>query len=287
MISLKNLSLTYAPGTALQRQALQDINLSVAKGEYRALIGPQGSGKSTLLQVMAGLLAGEGQVTVAGLDLRLPQNRANLWRQVGFVFQFPERQLFEETVFNDVAYGPRNLGLNEAEVRRRVSAALAAVNLPPETHRMSPFKLSGGQQRRAAIAGVLAMEPQLLLLDEPTAGLDPQTKSQLMDLFSRLCRQRQVTVVLVTHDMEEVAHRADKVTVLNRGRIVMEGSPRQVFASRYQMAEIGLALPFAAQLAGALQEKGLPVQQMTTLAEAEQQVTELLRRNSNIKRAGG
>ncbi|CCO07828.1 Energy-coupling factor transporter ATP-binding protein EcfA 1 [Desulforamulus hydrothermalis Lam5 = DSM 18033] len=284
---MKNFSLTYAPGTALQRLALQDINLSVAKGEYRALIGPQGSGKSTLLQVMAGLLTGEGQVTVAGLDLRPAKNRDQLWRQVGLVFQYPERQLFEDTVFNDVAYGPRNLGLNEAEVQRRVRAALAAVNLPPETHRLSPFKLSGGQQRRAAIACVLAMEPRLLLLDEPTAGLDPRAKGQLMDLFSRLCREKQVTVVLVTHDMEEVAHRADKVTVLSQGRVVLEGCPRQVFACRSRLAEIGLALPFAAQLAGALQEKGLPVRQMTTMAEAERQVAELLHRCSKIKRAGG
>ncbi len=276
MILLKNLSLTYAPGTPLQRQALLGINLSVAKGEYRAVIGPQGSGKSTLLQVMAGLLTGEGQVTVGGKDLRLPKNRHNLWRQVGFIFQYPERQLFEDTVFNDVAYGPRNLGLNEAEVQRRVMAALAAVQLSRDVYHLSPFKLSGGQQRRAAIAGILAMEPDILLLDEPTAGLDPRGKGQLMDLFSHLCRQKQVTLVLVTHDMEEVAHRADKVTVLNRGRVVMEGSPREIFCCRKQLEDVGLALPFAAQLANALQEKGLPVRQMTTLSEAEQEVTRLL-----------
>ncbi|SHE80234.1 energy-coupling factor transport system ATP-binding protein [Desulforamulus putei DSM 12395] len=277
IIDIKNLYVSYAPGTPIQRHALRGISMAVEKGEYRAIIGPQGSGKSTLLQVMAGLIEAEGRVSVCGKDLRHKKNRDGLWRQVGIIFQYPERQLFEDTVFNDIAYGPRNMGLSEDEVRRRVKAALEAVNLDEEVYCLSPFKLSGGQKRRAAIAGILAMEPEVLLLDEPTAGLDPRGKRQLMDLFSNLCRKKQVTLVLVTHDMEEVAHRADTVTVLYRGRIAMGGTPKEIFARCKELESIGLFVPFAAQLATSLQAKGLPVRNMTTLPEAEQEVARLLK----------
>lgn len=277
IIDIENLTVSYAPGTPLQREALRKVSLRVQKGEFRALIGPQGSGKSTLLQVMAGLLEGKGRVTVCGRDMSSKKNRTGLWRQVGVVFQYPERQLFEDTVFNDTAYGPRNMGLGEEEIHRRVKAALADVKLGEEFYHISPFKLSGGQQRRVAVAGILAMQPEVLLLDEPTAGLDPRGKRQLMNLFSNLCRQKKITVVLVTHDMEEVARRADTVTVLCRGKIAMQGNPKEIFSRGKELENLGLATPFASQLATALQEHGFPVQNMTTLSETEREVEKLLR----------
>ncbi|AEF93147.1 Fe(3+)-transporting ATPase [Desulfotomaculum nigrificans CO-1-SRB] len=279
IIKVENLSLIYAPKTALQRQALDNVSMTVKRGEFRAIIGPQGSGKSSLLQVLAGLLApSSGQASICGLDLKVKKMRENVWRKVGYIFQYPERQLFEDTVYNDVAYGPGNLGLSKGEVAVRVRAALKKVGMGEEYFEVSPFKLSGGQQRRVAIAGILAMQPEVLLLDEPTAGLDPKGRKQLMDLFSDLCHQQQVTVLLVTHDMEEVAHRADMATVLHQGKVVMEGTPRDVFSRGRELKEHGLAVPFATELAAALKERGLKVREdITTLPEAEVEVEKLLR----------
>ncbi|AQS57994.1 energy-coupling factor transporter ATPase [Desulforamulus ferrireducens] len=277
IIEVENLQLTYAPKTAMQRQALQNINLTVERGEFRAIIGPQGSGKSTLLQVLAGLEEGVGRVVVDGLDLSLKKNRNLLWQRVGIIFQQPERQLFEDNLYNDVAFGPKNMGLPAEEIERRVKKALQKVNLGEEYHHLSPFKLSGGQQRRAAIAGILAMEPKILLLDEPTAGLDPRGRQEIMDLFSHLCSNQGLTIILVTHDMEEVAQRADKVTVLNKGKVFMEGKPKEIFARGSELAEIGLSVPFAAALASALRERGLNVANLTTLAEAEREVARILK----------
>lgn len=279
IIEVENLQLTYAAKTPLQRQALQNIRLTVERGEFRAVIGPQGSGKSTLLQVLAGLEVGVGKVVVDGLDLSLKRNRSLLWHKVGIIFQQPERQLFEDNLYNDVAYGPRNLGLTDLEIEQRVKNALKKVRLGEEYHHLSPFKLSGGQQRRAAIAGILAMEPKILLLDEPTAGLDPKGRQEIMNLFSDLCKQG-VTTILVTHDMEEVAHRADKVTVLNKGKVFMEGSPKEIFARGGELAEIGLTVPFASELANSLRQRGFSVANLTTLAEAEWEVARILRGKS-------
>jgi len=277
VIEIENLNVTYAPKTPLERKALQDVRLTVEKGEFRAVIGPQGSGKSTLMQVLAGLIPGDGRITVAGYDLSSKRARSSLWRKVGAVFQYPERQLFEDTVYNDVAYGPVNLGLNETEVELRVKEALEQVHLGEQFYQVSPYKLSGGQQRRAAIAGILAMRPEVLLLDEPTAGLDPLGRRQLMDMFYDLCKKKKVTVVLVTHDMEEVAHRADAVTVLNRGRVAMEGTPREIFSRGSELKEFGLTIPFASELAVAGREKGLPLRKdIITMAEAEREVIRLM-----------
>lgn len=277
IIEIKGLGVVYAPKSPMQRQALSDLSFSVSEGEFRAIIGPQGSGKSTLLQVMAGLIAGQGIVKIAGLDLSIKKNRTQLWRQVGVVFQYPEKQLFEDTVWHDVAYGPQNLGLDLTEVNHRVKRALDRVKLAEEYFQISPFKLSGGQQRRVAIAGILAMEPQILLLDEPTAGLDPRGRQQLMNMFSTLCRKEKVTIVLVTHDMEEVACRADRVTVLQQGKVAMEGTPREVFCHKEKLEALGLGVPFAAELADTLNGKGVPVKDMITLNEAEWEVGRLLR----------
>lgn len=277
IIEIKGLEVVYAPKSPMQRQALRDLNFSVAEGEFRAIIGSQGSGKSTLLQVMAGLIAGKGTVKIAGLDLAIKKNRAQLWRQVGVVFQYPEKQLFEDTVWHDVAYGPQNLGLDQNEVNRRVKRALDRVKLEQEYFKLSPFKLSGGQQRRVAIAGILAMEPKILLLDEPTAGLDPRGRQQLMSMFSNLCRKEKVTIVLVTHDMEGVACRADSVSVLQQGQVAMEGTPKEVFYQKEKLEALGLGVPFASELAASLKGKGVSVKEMTTLNEAERQVARLLR----------
>lgn len=277
-IKIENLAVTYAPKTTFERQALLGINLRIEPGEFRAVIGPQGSGKSTLLQVMAGLVTGGGRVTICGENLTAKKARMNLWRKVGVIFQSPERQLFEDTVYNDVAYGPRNLGLSPEEVDRRVKDALEKVKLGEQYHPVSPFTLSGGQQRRAAIAGILAMQPEILLLDEPTAGLDPRGRRELMDMFSELCRNQGITVVLVTHDMEEVAHRAHRVTVLHQGQIAMEGTPKEVFTRGRELKKIGLSSPFATELAEALQENGLPVEDnVITLQEAEREVEKILK----------
>ena len=280
IIEIENLQLTYAPKTSLQRQALQNINLTVESGEFRAIIGPQGSGKSTLLQVMAGLEVGLGKVIVDGLDLRQKKNRRMLWQRVGVIFQQPERQLFEDSLYNDVAYGPKNIGLSSEEIERRVKTALKKVKLGEEYYPLSPFKLSGGQQRRAAIAGILAMEPKILLLDEPTAGLDPKGRQEIMNLFSELCRKQGITMIMVSHDMEEVAHRADKVTVLQKGTVFLEGGPQEIFAQGNQLTEIGLAVPFASELANALRERGKHVSNVTTLADAEREVGKMLRRRN-------
>ncbi|MEG6523391.1 energy-coupling factor transporter ATPase [Desulfotomaculum sp. 1211_IL3151] len=277
IIEIKGLNVVYAPKSPMERQALGDLNFSVAEGEFRAIIGSQGSGKSTLLQVMAGLIAGKGTVKIAGLDLSIKKNRTQLWRQVGVVFQYPEKQLFEDTVWHDVAYGPQNLGLGQTEVNRRVKRALDRVKLEKEYFQVSPFKLSGGQQRRVAIAGILAMEPKILLLDEPTAGLDPRGRQQLMNMFSTLCSKEKVTIVLVTHDMEEVACRADRVTVLQQGKVAMEGTPQEVFNNKEKLEALGLGVPFASELAASLKGKGVSVKEMTTLHEAEREVGRLLK----------
>lgn len=278
IVEMSNLSIQYTANTSSQRSALHNVSLTIDKGTFHVIIGSQGSGKSTLLQVIAGLLVGAGSVKVCGKDLSSKSNRTNIWRNVGLIFQYPERQLFEDTVWNDVAYGPKNLGLPEHEVNRRVSMALKQVDLGEGYYKLSPFKLSGGQQRRASIAGVLAMEPEVLLLDEPTAGLDPKGRKQLMDLFEQLCREQKVTVILVTHDMEEVANRADRVTILSQGKIALEGTPKEIFRQAEQLKALGLALPFAAGLSQSLLAKGLGVRFTTTIDQVQKEVEKLLKK---------
>lgn len=283
VVQIEDLRVVYAPKTPLERHALRGVSLTVREGEFRAIIGPQGSGKSTLLQVMAGLMQGEGKVIVVGKDISVKKERINIWRRVGVVFQYAERQLFEDTVFNDVAFGPKNMGFSEEEIERRAREALRLVEIKEPLHLVSPYKLSGGQQRRVAIAGILAMEPDLLLLDEPTAGLDPRGRQQLMDLFAKLCAIHKITVVLVTHDMEEVAHRAQQVTVLHKGRVYLEGSPREIFLKDQELTSIGMSVPFARELAVSLNGQGIRVRpDITTLCEAEKEVVKLLN-NSQSK----
>lgn len=280
IIQVENLTHIYSPGTPFQVASLDDISLEIKKGEFFAVVGATGSGKSTLIQHFNGLLMPTGgNVWVCGVDVSDKKLRRKLWRKVGLVFQQPEQQLFEETVFDDVAFGPRNMGLDRSEVRKRVNESLLLVGLDPDqVGGLPPFRLSGGMRRRAAIAGVLALRPEVLVLDEPTAGLDPQGRRQLMDRVENYRRERGTTVVLVTHSMEEVGLRAGRMAVLHKGRLAMEGSPREVFNRVEELRAIGLDVPPAAKLLHALRAAGKKVNtNVLTNLEAEEEIAKLLR----------
>lgn len=241
-----NVSYTYGMGTPFEHQALRNVNFHIPSGSFTGIIGHTGSGKSTLIQQFNGLLRPtEGVLKVGGTHVTASAKGLDrLRRQVGIVFQYPEHQLFEETVAKDVAFGTRNLNLRPEEVERRVRQALAQVGLSYEqVAEKSPFHLSGGQKRRVAIAGVLAMEPQVLVLDEPTAGLDPRGKREILNMIVQWQRVRKLTVVIVTHDMEDVARLAEHLLVLHRGTVVVEGPPERVFREEEQLKARGLDLP--------------------------------------------
>jgi len=256
-IVFEGVSHIYQPGTPFEWKALEDVTLTIPDGEFWGLIGPTGSGKSTLIQHMNGLLRPtSGRVLVDGMDLADRSTDLRKVRQrVGLVFQYPEHQLFGETVFEDVAFGPRNMRLDAAEVERRVLSALERVGLPADIKDRSPFGLSGGQARRVALAGVLAMEPRVLILDEPTAGLDPQGRAEILDLVGTFPALG-MTVILVSHSMDDVAERADRVLVMHRGRVHMVGTPRELFARRAELEAIGLGVPAAVDLADKLRARG-------------------------------
>ncbi|MEW6398684.1 MAG: energy-coupling factor transporter ATPase [Bacillota bacterium] len=276
-IVVERLTHIYLPGTSVEVVALEDVDLEVQDGEFLAIIGPTGSGKSTLIQHFNGLLrATRGRVVVEGVDLgdrRVDLRRVR--RQVGLVFQYPEQQLFEETVRADVAFGPRNLGFPPDEVDRRVEQALEMVGLDTDILDRSPFELSGGQMRRVAIAGVLAMGPRVLVLDEPTAGLDPRGREEILARVRRLHGDYGLTVVLVSHQMEDVARLATRVVVLHRGRLLTAGSPRQVFAQAEMLEEVGLGVPAVTRVMRLLRERGWPVR--TDVLSAEEAEGEVLR----------
>ena len=260
-IEIRGLTHTYNPGTPLARTAIKDIDLTIEDGETVAIIGHTGSGKSTLVQHLNGLLKPTaGSVKVDGVDINQKgvDLRTIRWK-VGLVFQYPEHQLYEETVWDDVAFGPRNMGLADEEVRSRVERALAAVDVDMALAERSPFELSGGEKRRVAIAGVLAMEPSVLVLDEPTAGLDPRGRQDMLRRIQRLQKERQLTVVFVSHNMAEVATLADRLIVMERGVIVMEGPPQAIFAQGEQLEAIGLGVPEMTALMGKLRAKGWDV----------------------------
>jgi energy-coupling factor transport system ATP-binding protein len=279
IIVIENLTHIYSTGTPFQVTSLDSISLDIEKGVFLAIIGSTGSGKSTLVQHLNGLLIPtRGKVRVCGIDTADKKQRRRLWRKVGLVFQQPEQQLFEETVFDDVAFGPRNMGFNEDEVTKRVNDALRLVGFDPQAAGgLSPFRLSGGMRRRAAIAGVLALKPEVLILDEPTSGLDPQGRRQLMGLVDEYRRNDGATIVLVTHDMEEVAFMAEHVAVLNKGRLVMEGKPREIFGHAAELSGIGLDVPAPARLMHKLRALGKPVRtNVLTSAEAEEEIAGFL-----------
>jgi len=261
MLRVEGLSHVYNPGTAFARNALTDINLDIAVGECLGIIGHTGSGKSTLVQHFNALLKPtSGRVLLDGADLFADKKQFKALRQqVGLVFQYPEHQLFEMTVRQDVAYGPRNMGLPKDEVDRRVHAALDAVGLPPDLHEASPFALSGGQKRRAAIAGVLAMQPRVLILDEPTAGLDPAGRNAILAQIESLHKNLGITVIMVSHSMDEVARMANRIVVMSQGRILLCGTPAEVFAQEETIQAAGLDVPPLVRLAKRLRQNGHPL----------------------------
>jgi len=262
---------TYGEGTTLQVNALQDICLTINDGDFIGLIGHTGSGKSTLVQHLNGLLkASRGDILYNGQDIYDPDfSMKELRSKVGLVFQYPEHQLFETTVFEDVCFGPKNLGLPKKEVELRAYQALKQVGLDDDFFYQSPFDLSGGQKRRVAIAGVLAMKPDILVLDEPTAGLDPKGRDEILGQIKKLQEESGITVVLVSHSMEDVANYVNRIVVMNRGQIMYDDEPKAVFAHYKELEKIGLAAPQVTYIVNRLREEGFEVENdATTIKEA-------------------
>ena len=259
-VTLEHVTHTYQPGSPFQATAIRDVNVSIREGEFLALIGHTGSGKSTLAQHINGLLKPtSGRVLLDGQDIHQKGfDRKEVRRKIGLVFQYPEHQLFEETVAKDVGFGPKNLGLNDAEIKERVDEALRKVGLDePGIAEKSPFELSGGQMRRAAMAGVLAMRPQILVLDEPAAGLDPQSREDMLQLISGL-HQQGTTIVMISHSMDDVARFATRAVVMEHGTIAMEGTPQEIFRHAERLEGMGLDVPSVCKLGIRLREMGLP-----------------------------
>ena len=270
ILQIEHLTHTYSAGTPFQRSAVDDMNLSMMDGEFLGIIGHTGSGKSTLIQHLNGLLKPtSGRILLQGRDIWAdPKKIRDVRFQVGLVFQYPEYQLFEETVYKDIAFGPKNMGLDEADIDRRVRDAAAFVGLTEAMLDKSPFQLSGGQKRRVAIAGVIAMEPKVLVLDEPTAGLDPRGRDDILARIQDYHRAKNASVVLVSHSMEEIARNVDRIVVLSDSHVFMEGTPRQVFARADELEQVGLDIPQVTKVALALRRRGLPVDTAVYTVEA-------------------
>ena len=261
-IEITQLSHTYLPGSALAYPALADISLTISDGEFLGVIGHTGSGKSTLIQHLNGLLLPTaGDVLVDGLNTREKKLRKQIRSLVGMVFQYPEYQLFEETVERDVSFGPKNMGLKEDEMHERAWEALRLVGLPPEEFaEKSPFELSGGEKRRSALAGILAMRPKYLVLDEPMAGLDPRGRREILALIESLRRDHGTGIVMVSHSMDDVAMYADRIAVLDKGSLGMLGTPEEVFSRGEELLNMGLNLPQATRLVRALRQRGVAIE---------------------------
>lgn len=284
-INIESLTYVYNPGTPFEKRALDNINLNIENGEFIGLIGHTGSGKSTLIQHLNGLVKPtSGKIVIDDADITSKEvNLRTIRQKVGLVFQYPEYQLFEETVYKDVAFGPRNLGLDEEEISIRVKEALEIVGLDYNYVKdRSPFDLSGGQRRRVAIAGVLAMQPKILILDEPTAGLDPKGRDEILGQIKKLHDAYSITVILVSHSMEDVARLVDRLIVMNRGKIVATGSPREVFREVEMLENIGLAVPQVTYLMKKLKSMGKDVSdEVFTVEEAKKELLKLIRGNGN------
>lgn len=259
MIELKNVSYTYMHDSAFSHEALKDINLNIHEGEFLAIIGHTGSGKSTLITHMNGLLQPDsGEVWVDGISMADKANRKKGRSLVGMVFQYPEYQLFEETVEKDIAFGPKNMGLSEEECGERVKTAMELVGLKYDIFaKKSPFELSGGERRRAALAGIIAMRPKYLVLDEPMAGLDPLGRKKVLDTIADLRRALNCAVVMISHSMDDVARVAERIIVLEDGKIIEDGAPEEVFKGAKHLREIGLNVPTATIIADSLRERGV------------------------------
>lgn len=277
-IKAVDLNFVYGGGTAFEQHALFDVNLEIGDGEFVGLIGHTGSGKSTLIQHLNGLIkASAGELFYNGENIYSQgYDMKQLRSKVGLVFQYPEHQLFEVDVLTDVCFGPKNQGLSREEAEARARKALEQVGLDPSYYKQSPFELSGGQKRRVAIAGVLAMEPEVLILDEPTAGLDPRGRDEILDQIDRLHRERHMTIILVSHSMEDVARYADRLIVMNHGQKVFDGAPREVFRHYKELETMGLAAPQITYLVHDLKARGIDIDDdITTVAEARETILAL------------
>ncbi len=285
-IVLDKVNYVYSGGTAYEKQALKDINLQIKDGEFIGLIGHTGSGKSTLTQHLNGLLkATSGSIYYNGQDIYdKDYNLKELRSKVGLVFQYPEHQLFETTIIKDVKFGPANLGLPDLEVDLRSYEALKQVGISEELIDASPFDLSGGQKRRVAIAGVLAMQPEVLILDEPTAGLDPKGRDEILDQIATLHKERNITVILVSHSMEDVAKYVNRLIVMDHGQIMYDDVPKKVFANYKELEAIGLAAPQVTYVMNELKRKGIDVNtDATTVEEACAEITALAKRKGVVR----
>ncbi|MCI8536264.1 MAG: energy-coupling factor transporter ATPase [Hungatella sp.] len=278
-IKAENLTYIYGKGTAFEQYALKNVNFEIPDGQFVGLIGHTGSGKSTLIQHLNGLIKPtSGTIYYEGTDIHSEgYSLRDLRSKVGLVFQYPEHQLFEIDVFSDVCYGPKNLGLGKEEVEERAKEALRLVGLDERYWEQSPFELSGGQKRRVAIAGVLAMNPKVLILDEPTAGLDPKGRDEILEEISQLHQKRKMSIILVSHSMEDIARYADRLIVMNHGEKAFDGAPKEVFEHYRELETMGLAAPQVTYIIHRLREHGVPIEEgITTVEEARDAIIKLL-----------
>ncbi|HAN44589.1 MAG TPA: energy-coupling factor transporter ATPase [Ruminococcaceae bacterium] len=278
-IRTENLSYVYSPDTPFQKVAIDNINLNIEKGEFVGVIGHTGSGKSTLIQHFNALLKPtSGKIFINDEDVWADSTKVRSFRfKVGLVFQYPEYQLFEETVYKDIAFGPKNMGLDDDEINKRVLEAARFVDLKPHHLQKSPFELSGGQKRRVAIAGVIAMNPEVLILDEPTAGLDPKGRDRILNEIKQYHQQQKNTVLLVSHSMEDIANHAKKVLVMNKSRVYMYDTVEKVFSHSSELSQLGLSVPQVSKIFISLAEKGCNVNpNIYTLEQAKREVIRLI-----------
>ncbi|MFR7873223.1 energy-coupling factor transporter ATPase [Peptoniphilus sp. HMSC062D09] len=286
LIEIKNLTHIYSEGLPFEKKAIDDINLKIEENEFIGLIGHTGSGKSTFIQHLNGLLKpSSGEIIVDGMKVdKSSSNLTELRKKIGLVFQYPEYQLFEETIERDIAFGPGNLDLSEEEVLRRVRSSMDSVGLDYETYKdKSPFELSGGLKRRVAIAGVLAMEPKVLILDEPTAGLDPRGRDEILSEIKSIHEKRKITVILVSHSMEDVAKIAERIIVMDKGKVFLDSNPREIFRNEDKLLSVGLGIPQITSLMRALKKKGLDINEDSiTVEEAKDSLIKYFRGVSHV-----
>ena len=286
LIEIKNLTHIYSEGLPFEKKAIDDINLKIEENEFIGLIGHTGSGKSTFIQHLNGLLKlSSGEIILDGMKVdKSSSNLTELRKKIGLVFQYPEYQLFEETIERDIAFGPGNLDLSEEEVLRRVKSSMDSVGLDYETYKdKSPFELSGGLKRRVAIAGVLAMEPKVLILDEPTAGLDPRGRDEILSEIKSIHEKRKITVILVSHSMEDVAKIAERIIVMDKGKVFLDSNPREIFRNENKLLSVGLGIPQITSLMRALKKKGLDINEDSiTVEEAKESLIKYLRGVSHV-----
>lgn len=286
LIEINNLMHIYSPGLPFEKKAMDDISLKIEENEFIGLIGHTGSGKSTFIQHLNGLLKpSSGEIIIDGTRVdKSGSNLTDLRKKVGLVFQYPEYQLFEETIERDIAFGPRNLDISEEEVNERVKASMESVGLDYETYKdKSPFELSGGLKRRVAIAGVLAMEPKVLILDEPTAGLDPRGRDEILSEIKSIHENRKITVILVSHSMEDVAKIAERIIVFDKGKVFLDGEPREIFRNEDKLLGVGLGIPQITSLMRTLKKKGLDINEdAITVEEAKESLKKYLRGASDV-----